>query len=99
MTIISKELLIFPRYHQLDAINKLKKDVLDKKVGKRYLIQHTTGSGKSLTIGWLSYQLITLFQIKSTERIYDTVIVLTDRKVLDKQLRNTIVQLEQTTGV
>jgi len=95
-----KELLIFPRYHQLDAINKLKKDILKKNVGKRYLIQHTTGSGKSLTIGWLSYQLITLFQNKnSTERIYDTVIVLTDRKVLDKQLRNTITQLEQTTGV
>lgn len=97
---IEKEYLIFPRYHQLDAINKLKINLLKGNINKRYLIQHTTGSGKSLTIGWLSYQLITLFKNKkSTERMYDTIIVLTDRKVLDKQLRNTILQLEQTTGV
>lgn len=99
-TNIEKENLIFPRYHQLVSINKLKKTIKKESIGKRYLIQHTTGSGKSLTIGWLAYQLITLFKTKeSTERIFDTVVILTDRKVLDKQLRNTVIQLEQTTGV
>tara|TARA_B100000963_G_scaffold358607_1_gene383661 strand:+ start:739 stop:3654 length:2916 start_codon:yes stop_codon:yes gene_type:complete len=95
-----REFLIFPRYHQLVVINKLKKDVIEAGIGKKYLIQHTTGSGKSLTIGWLSHQIINLFKDnKSTSRIFDTVIILTDRKALDEQLRNTVMQLEQTRGV
>ena len=92
--------LIFPRYHQLNVIRRLKKDVVQNGSGHNYLIQHTTGSGKSLSIGWLSHLLSSLYQSPTdTNRIFDSVIVVTDRRVLDKQIRNTIKQLEQTMGV
>jgi type I restriction enzyme, R subunit len=95
-----KELLIFPRYHQLDVIRKLREEVKQEGVGRNYLIQHTTGSGKSYSIGWLSHLLTSLYQTKGdTARIFDTIIVITDRKILDKQLQNTIKQLEQISGV
>lgn len=95
-----KELLIFPRYHQLNVIRKLKSWVIEEGVGNNYLIQHTTGSGKSLSIGWLSYLLTSLYRTPSdTKGMFDSVIVVTDRRVLDKQIRNTIKQLEQTKGV
>jgi len=95
-----KELLIFPRYHQLDVIRNLRKEVKREGVGHNYLIQHTTGSGKSYSIGWLSHLLTSLYRTKDdTNRMFDTIIVITDRKVLDKQLQNTIKQLEQTNGV
>ena len=95
-----KELLIFPRYHQLNVIRKLKRWVIKEGVGNNYLIQHTTGSGKSLSIGWLSYLLTSLYgKPTDTKGMFDSVIVVTDRKVLDKQIRNTIKQLEQTKGV
>ena len=94
------EVLIFPRYHQLGVIRKLKRDVVENGTGQNYLIQHTTGSGKSLSIGWLSHLLSSIYQSTSdTNRIFDSVIVVTDRRVLDKQIRNTIQQLEQTKGV
>ncbi len=96
----NSETLIFPRYHQLNVINKLKQDVLNKGTGVNYLIQHTTGSGKSLSIGWLSHMLSSLYQKPTdTNRIFDSIIVVTDRRVLDKQIKNTILQLEQTKGV
>ena len=95
-----KELLIFPRYHQLDVIRKLRTQLKKDGVGKNYLIQHTTGSGKSNEIGWLSHLLTSLYRTKDdTNRIFDTIVVITDRKVLDRQLQNTIKQLEQTIGV
>jgi type I restriction enzyme R subunit len=95
-----KELLIFPRYHQLNVIRKLKKSVIEEGVGNNYLIQHTTGSGKSLSIGWLSYLLTSLYRSPAdTKGMFDSVIVVTDRRVLDKQIGNTIKQLEQTKGV
>ncbi len=95
-----KELLVFPRYHQLDVIRKLRIDVKTKGVGHNYLIQHTTGSGKSYSIGWLSHLLTSLYRTKEdNNRMFDSIIVITDRKVLDKQLQNTIKQLEQTNGV
>ena len=95
-----KEVLIFPRYHQLNVIRKMKKSIIEEGVGNNYLIQHTTGSGKSLSIGWLSHLLSSLYQNKSdTKRMFDSIIVVTDRRVLDKQIRNTIQQLEQTKGV
>lgn len=95
-----KEILIFPRYHQLDVIRKLRDTVRKEGVGQNYLIQHTTGSGKSYSIGWLSHLLTSLYRTKEdTHRMFDTIIVITDRKVLDKQLQNTIKQLEQTVGV
>jgi type I restriction enzyme R subunit len=95
-----KELLVFPRYHQLDVIRKLRNEVKREGVGHNYLIQHTTGSGKSYSIGWLSHLLTSLYRTKDdSNRMFDTIIVITDRKVLDKQLQNTIKQLEQTNGV
>ena len=92
--------LIFPRFHQLKVINNIRQDVLEKGSGFNYLIQHTTGSGKSLSIGWLSHMLSSFYQNRTdTNRIFDTIVVVTDRRVLDKQIRNTILQLEQTRGV
>lgn len=95
-----KEILIFPRYHQLDVIRKLKDTVISEGVGNNYLIQHTTGSGKSYSIGWLSHLLTSLYRSRSdTKRMFDSIIVVTDRKVLDEQLQYTIKQLEQVEGV
>jgi type I restriction enzyme, R subunit len=95
-----KEILIFPRFHQLNVIRKLKKSVVEEGVGHNYLIQHTTGSGKSLSIGWLSHLLTSLYRTPTdTTGMFDSVIVVTDRKVLDRQIRNTVKQLEQTKGV
>jgi len=92
--------LIFPRYHQLDVIRKLRNQIKLDGVGSNYLIQHTTGSGKSYEIGWLSHTLTSLYQKgEDLHRIFDMIIVITDRKVLDKQLQNTIQSLEQTKGV
>ena len=94
------EILVFPRYHQLRVVRKLKKTVVEEGPGHKYLIQHTTGSGKSLSIGWLSHLLTSLYQNpEDSNRMFDSVIVVTDRKVLDKQIQNTIKQLEQTKGV
>lgn len=89
---------LFPRYHQWRAVLDLLTISLEQGVGKNYLIQHSAGSGKSLTIAWLAYRLTELFS-GNNEKIYDTVIVLTDRRVLDKQLRNTIKALEATPGI
>ena len=94
-----KNVLIFPRYHQLDVIRKLKIQILKDGVGTNYLVQHTTGSGKSYEIGWLSFMLINLFKKGGQDRIFDSVIVISDRRVLDKQLRETIKSLEQVEGV
>ncbi|MCO5250729.1 MAG: DEAD/DEAH box helicase family protein [Candidatus Kapabacteria bacterium] len=96
--LIKKEKLIFPRYHQLDAVRKICNKVLEVKTGKNYLVQHSAGSGKSNTIAWLAYRLSSLHD-EANVRIYDSVIVVTDRKVLDQQLQNTIYQFEHKTGV
>lgn len=94
------ELLVFPRFHQLEVIRKIRKYLYKEGVGKNYLIQHTTGSGKSYSIGWLSHLLTSLYKDPNdTKRLFDTIIVITDRKVLDQQLQYTISQLEQTKGV
>jgi len=84
---------VFPRYHQLDAVEKLLSDVRENGTGKRYLVQHSAGSGKSNSIAWLAHQLIGLE--KDGKSIIDTVLVVTDRKILDKQIRNTIKQFMQ----
>ena len=92
--------LIFPRYHQLDVIRQLEKTIVKEGAGHNYLIQHTTGSGKSNSIAWLAHLLTHLYSDKTqTKRIFDSVIVVTDRKVLDSQLRETIKQSEQVEGV
>ncbi len=92
--------LIFPRYHQLDVIHELKTTIVEEGVGHNYLIQHTTGSGKSNSIAWLAHLLTHLYRSpKDTNRIFDSIIVVTDRRVLDKQLQDTIKQVEQVDGV
>ncbi|MBV8255566.1 MAG: type I restriction endonuclease subunit R [Chitinophaga sp.] len=96
--IYRKEKLIFPRYHQLDAIRKVSIDVFKNGIGKNYLIQHSAGSGKSNSIAWLAYRLSSLHN-QTDERIFDSVIVVTDRNVLDQQLQNTIYQFEHKAGV
>lgn len=84
---------VFPRYHQLDAVEKLLADVKENGVGKRYLIQHSAGSGKSNSIAWLAHQLIGLE--KDGHPMIDSVLVVTDRRILDKQIRDTIKQFMQ----
>lgn len=84
---------LFPRYHQLDVVETLLADVLQHGVGKRYLIQHSAGSGKSNSIAWLAHQLIGLE--KDGKPLLDSVIVVTDRRILDKQIRDTIKQFMQ----
>jgi type I restriction enzyme R subunit len=83
-----KPVQIFPRYHQLDVVRKLLADVQEHGAGKRYLIQHSAGSGKSNSIAWLAHQLISL--TKDGKSVFDSIIVITDRRILDKQIRETI---------
>lgn len=94
----SKETMIFPRYHQLDVVEKLLADVKANGSGKNYLIQHSAGSGKSNSIAWLAHRLQSLHNEKN-EAIFNSVIVVTDRKVLDSQLQDTIYQFDHVTGV
>lgn len=94
-----KKKLIFPRYHQLDAVRQLLSDVKNNGIGKRYLIQHSAGSGKSNSISWLSHQLVELTDTSETQTIFDSIIVVTDRIVLDKQIRDNIKQFAQVKGV
>ncbi|MEM6867020.1 MAG: DEAD/DEAH box helicase family protein [Cyanobacteria bacterium P01_C01_bin.121] len=93
-----KETLIFPRYHQLQAVRSLTQAAQHEGVGHNYLIEHSAGSGKSNTIGWLSHRLASLHNDQD-ERIFDSVIVITDRRVLDQQLQDTIYQFEHRQGV
>ncbi len=93
-----REKLIFPRFHQLDVVRKLTADAKAKGSGNNYLIQHSAGSGKSNSIAWLSYQLANLYNDQDM-RVFDTVIVITDRRVLDQQLQNTIYQFDHVQGV
>ena len=85
---------VFPRYHQLDCVQKLLADVQEKGVGQRYLIQHSAGSGKSNSIAWLAHQLIGL-EDADGHPLIDSVIVVTDRVILDKQIRDNIKQFMQ----
>ena len=97
---VKTKILVFPRYHQLDVLRTLKAAIVAEGVGHNYLIQHATGSGKSNSIAWLAHLLTHLYRSPTdTERIFDSVIVVTDRRVLDKQLQETIKQSEQVEGV
>ena len=93
-----RESMIFPRYHQLDAVRRLIADAREKGTSQRYLIQHSAGSGKSYSIAWLAHQLAFLHNDRD-ERVFDTVVVITDRRVLDRQLQQSIRQFEQTRGL
>ena len=97
---VKGRVLVFPRYHQFDVIRQLKRAIVAEDVGHNYLIQHTTGSGKSNSIAWLAHLLTHLYRSPTdTNRIFDSVIVVTDRRLLDKQLQDTIKQVEQVDGV
>ena len=93
-----KEVMIFPRFQQLDAVTKLMQHARLNGLGQNYLVQHSAGSGKSNTIGWTAHQLINLHD-DADNAIFNTVIIVTDRVVLDRQLQNTVAQFEQTKGV
>lgn len=90
--------VIFPRYHQLDATRKLVADVLDKGPGERYLIQHSAGSGKTNSIAWSAHFLADLHDAQHN-KLFDSVLVVSDRTVLDAQLQEAIFDFERTTGV
>lgn len=93
-----EETMIFPRYHQLECVRKLVDDARENGAGEDYLIQHSTGSGKSKSIAWLVHRLVSLHD-NNDEAVFDGVVVVTDRTVLDTQLRNTIYELDHKTGV
>ncbi|WP_321377990.1 type I restriction endonuclease subunit R [Trichococcus shcherbakoviae] len=95
---ITKKTLIFPRYHQLDVVRKLIADVKMKGSGENYLIQHSAGSGKSNSIAWLAYHLASAHD-KEDHPIFASTIIVTDRTVLDRQLQNTILSFDHTTGL
>jgi type I restriction enzyme R subunit len=93
-----RRFLIFPRYQQLDCVRRLVTDARALGTGQRYLIHHSAGSGKSFTIAWLAHQLATLHDT-ADRRVFDSIVVITDRRVLDRQLQTTMRQFEQTLGV
>ena len=95
---IRKETMIFPRYHQWDAVRRLVAHSRDKGAGRNYLVQHSAGSGKSNSIAWLAHRLSSLHS-ETDEKIFHSVIVITDRRVLDQQLQETIYQFDHKQGV
>ena len=95
---VKTESMIFPRYHQLEAVRLLVDAARSDGVGHNYLVEHSAGSGKSNTIGWLTHRLASLHDAANA-RVFDSVIVVTDRVVLDQQLQDTIYQFEHTLGV
>ncbi|EGN74530.1 type I restriction enzyme R protein [Idiomarina sp. A28L] len=94
----TKETLIFPRFHQWDVVNQLIETTRQEGAGKRYLIQHSAGSGKSNSIAWAAHQLAQLYDTEGN-KLFSSVIVVTDRTVLDNQLQDTIYQFEHAQGV
>jgi len=91
----TKRIQIFPRYHQLTAVREILADTKENGVGGRYLVQHSAGSGKSNSITWLTLQLVSLFGKDNTTPLFDSVIVVTDRRVLDEQIRKNIKSFAQ----
>ena len=94
----TRETLIFPRYHQLDVVTRLLAAAHAEGPGQSYLVQHSAGSGKSNSIAWTAHRLATLHDDKDA-RVFDSVIVITDRRVLDRQLQETVSQFEHKAGV
>jgi type I restriction enzyme, R subunit len=95
---VKTESMVFPRYHQLQAVRQLVEAARSEGVGHNYLVEHSAGSGKSNTIGWLAHRLASLHNAEN-QRVFDSVIVVTDRVVLDQQLQDTIYQFEHKRGV
>lgn len=96
--LVTKETMIFPRYHQLDSVRKLVATSGIEGLGRNYLIQHSAGSGKTNSISWLSHRLASLHDSKDV-KVFDCVVVITDRQVLDRQLQDAIYQIEHAQGV
>ena len=95
---VEHETVIFPRYHQLDAVTKLIETARAEGSGHNYLIQHSAGSGKTNSISWLSHRLASL-HTTSDDKVFDCVVVITDRRILDRQLQDAIYQIEHAQGV
>ena len=95
------EFVIFPRFHQFDVVRKLLKDVKEKGVGQRYLIQHSAGSGKSNSIAWLAHNLVSLHRVENhkEKKVFDSILVVTDRKVLDRQIQENVKSFEENKGL
>lgn len=93
-----KESIIFPRYHQLDCIRKTLDDVYENKTAMNYLIQHSAGSGKTYTIAWLAHRLATLHDADD-KIIYDNIVIVTDRVVVDRQLQKAVASIEHKVGL
>lgn len=93
-----KENIIFPRYHQLDCIRKVLSDVEENKTSQNYLIQHSAGSGKTYTISWLAHRLSSLHD-SDNKIIYDTIVIVTDRIVVDRQLQGAVLGIEHKAGL
>ncbi|MHB8249729.1 MAG: type I restriction endonuclease subunit R [Acidithiobacillus sp.] len=96
--LVTTERMVFPRYHQMDAVRALIAAARNEGAGHNYLIQHSAGSGKTNSISWLSHRLASLHNAQD-QKVFDCVIVITDRKVLDKQLQDAIYQIEHAQGV
>ncbi len=96
--LVTREIVIFPRYHQLDSVRKLEGAARKDGPGRSYLVQHSAGSGKSNSIAWLAHRLSTLHGAND-EKVFDSVVVITDRTVLDRQLQETVYQFEHKVGV
>jgi len=94
-----KKAMIFPRYHQLTSVKQILAHAKENGIGQKYLIQHSAGSGKSKSIAWLCHQLHGLFDKEGVNNIFDSIIVVTDRTVLDKQLRDEIIQFSPKQGI
>ena len=95
---VKRETVVFPRYHQLDAVTRLVATARSDGAGHNYLVQHSAGSGKTNSISWLSHRLASL-HTAGDEKVFDCVVVITDRRVLDKQLQDAIYQIEHAQGV
>lgn len=95
---VISERMIFPRYHQLDVVTKILADVKENGSGHNYLVQHSAGSGKSNSIAWLAHRLTGLHDAND-EKIFQSVIIVTDRRVLDSQLQDTVYQFDHVEGV
>ena len=94
----ARPVVIFPRYHQWDAVRSLTADAREHGAGRDYLVQHSAGSGKSNTIAWMAHRLSSLHDAADS-KVFDKVVVITDRRVLDRQLQDTIYQFEHAHGV
>ncbi|MBI1763753.1 MAG: type I restriction endonuclease subunit R [Acidobacteria bacterium] len=95
---ITKETMIFPRYHQLNSVRQIIAHARQHGAGRNYLVQHSAGSGKSNSIAWLAHRLASLHD-EADKKVFDSVIVVTDRRILDQQLQNTIYQFDHKQGV